>query len=86
MNEGYKLYGVEHYFTNDFTAGHLFGGVKGIAEIGLLKATWSQLDVINNPAGATGGNLSGVGLRVRSDSGLRVPAGLATLVFDIQIS
>ncbi len=85
VEEGFKLFGVEHYFTNDNASGHLFAGVKGICEVGLLSATWGQLDVINNPAGASGGNLSGTGLRVRSDSGLRVPAGLAGLVFDLNV-
>ena len=86
VSEGYKLFGAEHYFTNDNTANHIYAGVKGIAQIGLLSTTWGQLDVINNPAGASGGNLSGVGLRVRSDSGLRVPAGLALLTFDVQVA
>lgn len=84
--EGFKLFGAEHYFTNDFVANHVFAGVKGIAQVGLLSATWAQLDVLNNPAGASGGNLSGTGLRVRSDSGLRVPAGLSTIVFDVNVA
>ena len=86
VSEGYKLFGAEHYFSNDNAANHVFAGVKEICEIGLLRRTWSQLDVIENPAGATGGNLSGVGLRVRSDSGLRVPAGLATIVYDVNVT
>ena len=86
VEEGYKLFGVEHYFTNDNAANHVFAGVKNICQTGLLSATWSQLDVINNPAGGSGGNLSGTGLRVRSDSGLRVPAGLSTIVFDLRVA
>lgn len=87
---GFTYLGVEHLFSNDFAAGHVFAGVKQKYVIGILKETWGQLEVIQNPVGTiTGsqeGNLSGVGLHARADYGLFTPTISAPLLYDINVS
>lgn len=85
--EGLRYMGVDHYVSNDLAAGHLFAGVKRIEVLGICRATWGQLNIIQNPSDAAAfNNLSGVGLHVRADIGFLAPGGLSSLIFDVNVS
>lgn len=81
LKTGYHFMGVDHYISNDHTSGHLFAGVKKIEQLGILKSTWGQITVTQDP------NLqSGIGIIARVDYGLNAKAGLTSLLFDITVA
>lgn len=77
---------VTHYVSNDHTANHLFAGVKKIQRLGILRGTYGRAHTIEFPAGSSNNNLSGVGYYSRVDIGHLTPTGLATLVFDVNVT
>ena len=79
--KGYYALGAYHYVSNSHASGgHVFGGVRKIETIGILKTTYGQIVVTQDP------NLqSGIGIISRVDYGLNVKAGQSTLVFDINV-
>ena len=83
--EGFTYMGVDHYFSNDHAAGHLFAGVKKKYVLGICKSTWGQLSVIQNPAGSSGNVLSGIGLHSRADYAFLGPNISDPLYFDINV-
>jgi hypothetical protein len=81
IETGYHFMGVDHYVSNNHAAGHLFAGVKRVAQIGILKSTYGQIVVTQDP------NLqSGIGVISRVDYGLNVRAAHTTLVFDVTVA
>lgn len=76
----YFFLGAYHYVSNSHTANHVFAGVRKICKIGILRTTWGQLVITQDP-----GLISGIGLISRADYGLLVPAGLSTLVYDVNV-
>jgi len=79
--KGYYALGAYHYVSNSHSTGHVFGGVRKIETIGILKSTYGQIVVTQDP------NLqSGIGIVSRVDYGLNVKAGQASLVFDINVN
>lgn len=81
IKSGYHFMGVDHYVSNSHTSGHLFAGVKKIQQIGILKSTYGQLVVTEDPD-----LQSGIGMISRVDYGLNVPTAHDGLVFDITVS
>jgi len=81
IDKGYRLLGAEHYVSNSHTANHVFCGVKKIFKIGILRATWGQIVVTQDP------NLqSGIGIIARADHGVKTPTGLKALVYDLNVA
>lgn len=79
--KGYFALGAYHYVSNSHAAGHVFGGVRKIETIGILKSTYGQIVVTQDP------NLqSGIGVISRVDYGLNVKEGLKTVTFDINVA
>ena len=80
IKSGYHFMGMDHYVSNSHTAGHLFGGVKKIMQVGILSTTYGKIVQTVDP------NLqSGVGVISRVDYGVNTPTGLVTSVFDILV-
>lgn len=78
---GLHYMGADHYISNDFTAGHVFAGVKGLYTIGILKETYGQIVVTQDP------NLqSGIGVISRVDYGTLVPTKYLPVLFDINVA
>lgn len=78
---GYRLMGADHYISNDYTAGHVFAGVKKLYKIGILKATYGQIVTTQDP------NLqSGIGVISRVDYGTLVPAKYLPVLFDVNVA
>lgn len=85
IDRGYYLMGAYHYVSNSHTAGHVFAGVRKLHKIGILRSTYGNLVVEDEPAGP-GGAFSGVGLTARIDYGVKTPTGYATLLYDINVA
>lgn len=78
---GYFFMNVYHYVSNSHTANHVFAGVRKIQQVGILKSTYGQIVVTQDP------NLqSGIGIISRVDYGLNVPTAHVGLVFDVQVA
>lgn len=85
-DEGFRYLGVDHYYSNDHTASHLFAGVKKQLHLGICRSTWGQISVIQNPAGSSGGVLSGIGIHVRGDFAFKVWTTVLPILFDINVN
>jgi len=77
---GYHLLGADHYVSNSHTANHVFAGVKKVYQVGILKTTYGQIVVTADPA-----QQSGTGIISRLDYGLNAPAGLTSILYDINV-
>jgi hypothetical protein len=81
LSAGYHLMGADHYISNDYTANHLFAGVKKCLKIGILKSTYGQIVVTQDP------NLqSGVGIISRLDYGTMVPTKYLPVLYDVNVA
>lgn len=79
--KGYYALGAYHYVSNSHTAGHVFAGVRKIMRLGILKDTWGKIIQTEDP------NLqSGIGVISRVDYGTQIPAGLSTILYDINVN
>lgn len=75
-----------HYVSTSHTANHLFAGVKKVMKLGILKSTYGKTYITEDPAGASGGNISGISVNSRLDYGTKVPSVAKTLVFDVNVT
>ena len=78
---GKESMGLYHYLT-DSNALHIACGVRKVAKIGILKSTYGKNYITEDPAGGTGGNISGISVNSRLDYGYKIPTVQSTLVFD----
>lgn len=78
---GKESMGLYHYLT-DSNANHIACGVRKIAKLGILNATYGKVYIVEDPAGSTGGNISGISVNSRLDYGTLLPAVAKTLTFD----
>ncbi len=84
--EGLHYLGVDHYWSNEHTANHVFGGVKKIQRLGILRGTYGKAHTIDFPAGDTNTYLSGRSFYSRVDIGHLTPTAHVGLVFDINVA
>ena len=84
--EGFRYLGVDHYWSNDLTAGHVFAGVKKIQRLGILKGTYGRASTIEFPAADSNTFFSGVAFYLRVDIGHLVPTGHASILFDVNVA
>lgn len=84
--EGLHYLGVDHYWSNDGPSGHVFGGVKKIQRLGILRGTYGRAHTIDFPAGDTNTYLSGRSFYSRVDIGHLTPGAHAGLLFDILVA
>ena len=78
---GYYYMGAYHYVSNSHVAGHVFAGVKKCLKIGILKETYGQIVVTQDPA-----LQSGIGIVSRVDYGTKLPTTLVPVTFDINVT
>jgi len=82
--QAYYFMDAYHYVSNSHTAKHIFGGVRKIQKLGILKATYGQVIVNNDPYfAAAAGVASAIGMVARVDYGVAAPVGLKSIIFDI---
>lgn len=79
--KGFYYLGAYHYISNSHTANHVFAGVRKVFRIGILRSTWGQIVVTQDP------NMqSGIGVISRADYGVKTPAGLSTILLDVNVA
>jgi len=83
--EGLHYLGVDHYWSNDHTANHLFAGVKKIQRLGILRGTYGRAHVIDFPAADSNMFFSGRAYYSRVDIGHLTPTAHKGNVFDINV-
>ena len=70
ITDAFRYMGAEHYLSTNHTANHLFAGVKKTGkDIGILRGTYGKVKFIEDPAGSSNNNLSGLGIVSRVDYG-----------------
>ncbi len=84
--EGLHYLGVDHYWSNEHTSGHVFAGVKKIQRLGILRGTYGRAHTIDFPAGDTNTYLSGRSFYSRVDIGHLTPTAHVGLVFDVNVA
>ncbi len=82
---GVDYMGLTHYVSTSHTANHVFAGVKKVMKLGILKATYGKTYVTEDPAGASGGNISGISVNSRLDYGTKIPTVAAPLIYDVNV-
>jgi hypothetical protein len=80
-NTGIQYMGVTHYSSNLLTAGHLVGGVKKLYEMGIVKDTYGDVQVIQDPL-----NVSGVSVVSRVDYKGKAWNNTKPLLFNITVA
>jgi hypothetical protein len=83
---GLHYLGADHYHSNGHTANHVFAGVKKVQTLGLLKKLYGRAFVIENPAGTSGGNLSGTSFMSRVGLGHLTKGAHTSLVYDVRVA
>lgn len=81
-DRGFKLFGIEHYYSNLIAAGHAFGGVKKMMTCGICKSTFGQVYEIEDPV-VSGAQISGIGIISRIDFGFETWVNSKPVLFDI---
>ena len=84
--EGLRYLGVDHYWSNDYTAGTVFAGVKKMFRLGILRGTYGRAHTIDFPAGDTNTFLSGQSFYSRIDIGTLAPSGFKSLLFAVNVN
>lgn len=85
LGQGFKYGGVEHFYSNRMTAGHLFGGVKKLLHLGICKGTYGDAIFVDEPA-TSDGSVSGVGVTSRVDYKFKAWLKTKVLLFDILVA
>ena len=82
VQKAFRYMGVDHYLsTSHATGGHLFAGIKGAGEIGVLRSTFGRAKFIEDP-----NNVSGLGVVTRVDYGFNWPAYNIQFVMDVNVA
>lgn len=85
LDAGFLYRGVYHYKSNLHATGHLFGGVKNLFHLGLLKSTYGDTHYVEEPATADGA-LSAIGVNTRVDWEFKTWKNFLPLLFDIIVN
>lgn len=85
VERAFKYMGCYHYLSTQHTSGHVFCGIRGTAEIGILRGTYGKTKFLEDPADGNG-NKSGLGVVTRIDYGWNHPAQLGDAFIDLRVS
>jgi len=87
LDKGVRLFGAEHYYSNQTTANHVFAGVKNVVTCGVCKSTYGKINEVEDPYLASqSGQMSALGINSRIDYGFEAWANISAVVFDISVS
>lgn len=84
--EGLHYLGVDHYWSNDHSAGHLMAGVKKVQKLGILKGTYGRAHTIDFPAGDSNTFFAGTAFYSQVDIGLLHPTSMDALTYDVLVA
>lgn len=82
---GIKYMGVYHYVSNKHTAGHVFAGVRKALHLGIVKDTYGQVVIDEEPA-VSGGAVSAIGIVMRVDYAFKAWANYVPVLFDVLVA
>ncbi len=82
---GFKYMGVDHYVSNSHAAGHLFAGVKNTFHLGIVKETYGQVIIDQEPATGSGA-VSGIGIVSRVDYAFKAWNNTKAILFDVLVA
>ena len=85
IKQGFIYMDVEHYSSNKHAAGHVFGGVKKVFHLGIVKATYGQVVIDQEPA-TNSGAVSGIGIVSRVDFKFKAWFKVVPVLFDINVA
>lgn len=88
VQKAFRYMGVDHYLSTQHTANHVFAGIKGTGELGILRGTFGRAKFIEDPAISvtTAPQGSGLGIVTRVDYGFNWPAQLAQFFIDVNVA
>ena len=84
--EGMKYMNVDHYWSNDYTAGHVLAAVKKQARVGILRGTYGKAHTIPFPAADSNMFFSGTAFYSRVDIGTLIPAGYLSTILNVNVA
>lgn len=84
--EGLHYLGADHYWSNDYTANHVFAGVKKSQRLGILRGTYGRAHTIDFPAADSNMFFSGQAFYSRVDIGLLMPTSVVGVTFDVNVA
>lgn len=82
---GVDFMGVTHYASNSHTSGHVFAGVKKAFHLGIVKGTWGQTYIDEEPATADGA-VSAVAVITRVDYKFKAWTKQVPVLFDVLVA
>jgi hypothetical protein len=83
--QGIQYMGLTHYSSNLLTASHVYGGVKRCETIGIVKDTYGQVVVTQDPV-VSSAQISGIGVISRVDYAVKVWNNQKPVLFDINVA
>ena len=83
--QGINYMGLTHYSSNLLTAGHVIAGVKKLLHIGILKTTYGQIVIDENPSDSSG-TYSAIGVVSRVDYAVKIWTNVLPVVFNITVA
>lgn len=83
--QGWDYAGLTHFSSNKIAAGHLFAGVKKVFHLGIVKATYGQVVIDEEPATSTGAQ-SAVAVVMRVDYKFKAWSTVVPILFDINVA
>lgn len=83
--QAFKYMDVEHYSSNKHTAGHVFAGVKKVFHLGIVKSTYGQVVIDQEPA-TNSGAVSGIGIISRTDYKFKAWVKTKPVLFDVLVA
>lgn len=84
--EGFQYLNVYHYWSNDYTAGHVMAGIRKQERLGIGQATYGAAHVIPFPAADSNTFFSGNALYSRIDYGHLTPSGYSATLLDVNVA
>jgi hypothetical protein len=81
VQKAFRYMGADHYLSTLNYTGHVFAGIKGMMEIGLLRGTYGAVKFIEDP-----GLVSGLGIVSRIDYGFNLPAYNVQFIVDVNVA
>lgn len=84
--EGLRYLGVDHYWSNEHTSGHVFAGVKKTHKLGILRGTYGRAHTIDFPAGDSNTFFAGTAFYSQVDIGFLHPTAHNALSYDVLVA
>ena len=81
VQKAFRYLGVDHYLSNSHTANHVLAGIKRCGELGILRGTFGNVKMVEDP-----GQVSGLGIVSRLDYGFNWPIQLREFTCDLNVA